>query len=82
MIDDEDPVQLAEYCFNACRMLETITDTDDLDGSVRTGLGGLERCVNRPCNWSCICFPAEQHQGYVRNRADSQERGGYTTHQI
>lgn len=49
MIDDEDSVQLAEYCFSVCGMLDTVaqgSDTDDLDQSVRTGLGGLERCVD------------------------------------
>jgi len=49
MINDEDSMRLAEYCFNACEILETIiqgNDTDDLNESVRTGLGGLERCVN------------------------------------
>jgi len=52
MIDDEDSVQLAGYCFNVCEVLGTATqgkdNTDDLHESVRTGLGRLERCVDRP----------------------------------
>lgn len=54
MIDNEDSVQLSEYCFSVCRVLETVTQgmsTGDLSESVRTGLGGLKRCVDRHWSW-------------------------------
>jgi len=49
MIDNEDSVQLSEYCFNACVALETVIQgkgMDDLGGSVRTALKVLERCAH------------------------------------
>jgi len=50
MIDNEDSVQLSEYCFNACVALETVIQgkgMDDVGGSVRTALKVLERCVRQ-----------------------------------
>jgi len=55
MIDEEDSVQLSEYCFNVCEVLETATqgtNTDGLNEFVRTVLGRLERCVCQP--WPCM----------------------------
>ena len=49
MIDDEDSVQLSEYCFNVCEVLKTAVhgkDADNLDKSVRAALEDLERCVD------------------------------------
>jgi hypothetical protein len=49
MIDDEDSVQLSEYCFGVCEALETVIQggsADDPSGFARTALEDLERCVN------------------------------------
>ena len=46
MIDDEDSVQMSGYCFNLCEVLKTVTqgnNPDDLNESVKTGLGDLQR---------------------------------------
>ena len=51
MIDNEDSVQLSEYCSNICSALETAIEgknVDDLSGSVRVALEDLERCVDQP----------------------------------
>ena len=48
MIDDNDSVQLSDYCFNVCEVLKTTIqrrDEDGLDESVRVALGDLEKCV-------------------------------------
>lgn len=48
-VDDEDSVQLSEYCFNVCAALQIAVqgkNVDDLNESVRAALGGLERCVD------------------------------------
>ena len=48
MVDDQDSVQLSEYCFNVCEVLKTVIqgkNTDDLDEPVRMALGEMERCV-------------------------------------
>jgi hypothetical protein len=42
-------VQLSEYCFGVCEMLETTIqgeDEDDLNGFVKTALEDLERYVD------------------------------------
>ena len=52
MVDDEDAVQLSEYCFNVCEALKATVhgrNAESLDESVRTALDDLERCVA----WSC-----------------------------
>ena len=49
MVDDKDSVQLSEYCFNVCEMLEMAiqgNNAGDLDESVRKALDDLERCVD------------------------------------
>lgn len=49
MIDDEDSLQLSEYCFNVCVELQpTIQgkNVDELNKSERTALEELERCVD------------------------------------
>ena len=49
MIDDEDSVQLSEYCFNVCNELKTVMqgrNADSLDESVRVALEDLGRCVD------------------------------------
>ena len=49
MVNDNDSVQLAEYCFNVRDTLKTSIQgkrVGDLDESVRMVLGGLERCVD------------------------------------
>ena len=46
MIDNEDYLQLSEYCFNVCEVLKTVIqgkDADDLNESVRETLEDLER---------------------------------------
>ena len=51
MIDNNDSVQLSEYCFGLCDSLETAIQgkvVDDPGGHVRTSLGSLERCVCWP----------------------------------
>ena len=48
MIDNEDSVQLSEYCFNVREVLKTVIQGSDVGGfdeSVRMGLGDLERYV-------------------------------------
>ena len=48
MIDDEDFVQLSEYCFNVCVALAPAirgNNVDDLNKSVRGALEELEWCV-------------------------------------
>ena len=52
MVADEDSLKLSEYCFNVCDVLKTAIQgkgVDDLNKSVRTALGGLERCVDKSC---------------------------------
>ena len=64
MIDDQDSVQLSEYCFNVCEVLKTAiqaTNADSLDESVRVALEDLGRCVDRP---SPIFSPTKQLQGH------------------
>ena len=49
MIDNEDSVQLSEYCFNVCAVLESAIqgkDVGNLNKYVRMALGDLERCVD------------------------------------
>ena len=49
MIDDQDSIQLSEYCFNVCEVLDTAVqgmNTDSLSESVRAALDDLERCVD------------------------------------
>jgi len=49
MVDDNDSVQLSEYCFNACEVLKTAVqgkDVNSLDESVRVALEDLQRCVD------------------------------------
>ena len=51
MIDNDDSMQLSEYCFNLCESLETVFQgmvVDDLNGYVRASLGSLERCAKWP----------------------------------
>lgn len=46
MINNEDSVQLSEYCFNMCETLETAIQgkkADDLGESVKVALKDLER---------------------------------------
>ena len=50
MIDDEDSVQLSEYCFNVCETLKNVTqgkNADDFDesGDEKTALENLKRCA-------------------------------------
>ena len=48
MIDDEDSMQLSEYCFNVCATLENAIqgkNVGDLNKYVRMALEDLERCV-------------------------------------
>jgi len=79
MIDNNDSVQLSEYCFGLCESLEAAIQGEDLDGRVRTLLGSLERCV-------CLPQPrllrTKQLQGYMGYRGDSQEGGSHATHQL
>lgn len=49
MINDENSVQLSEYYFNVCVMLETANqrrNVGNLNKYVRMALGDLERCVS------------------------------------
>jgi len=50
MIDNEDSVQLSEYCFDVCTVLETAIqgkkNVGSLNKYVRMALGDLERCVS------------------------------------
>ena len=46
MIDDEDSVQLSEYCFDVCEALKTVIqgkNADDINESVREVLEDLGR---------------------------------------
>jgi len=81
MTDDEDSIQLSDYCFDVCKELKTVIqgrNADSLDESVRAALEDLGRYVNWPCS---VCSLTEQPQRHTRNRADPKERGEYTTHQ-
>ena len=49
MIDDNDSVQLSEYCFDVCEVLKGVVQGRNADGlteSVKVALEDLERCVN------------------------------------
>ena len=49
MINDKDSIQLAEFCFDACEVVNTAAqrkNTGDLNGSIRTGLENSERYFN------------------------------------
>lgn len=49
MSDDEDSIQLSEYCFGVCEVLEMATQgesADDPDGFVWTALEDVETCVD------------------------------------
>ena len=49
MVDNNDPVQLSEYCFDVCEMLKTVIqgkNPEDLVENMRMALKDLERCVN------------------------------------
>ena len=79
MIDDEDSVQLSEYCFNVCKELKAIIqgrNASSLDESVRVALEDLGRCVDWP--FSTCSLLTEQLQDHGRNRAGSQEGGECT----
>jgi hypothetical protein len=81
-MDNESSVKLSEYCFNVCDELKTTIQgkrADELSEPVRIALVDLDRCVGWP--WP-ICFPTKQFQGYLRNRANPQGGGEYTTHGI
>ena len=67
MSDDEDSMQLSNYCFDVCKELKTIIqgrNADSLDESVRVALEDLGRCVNSPCS---VCPFTEQPQSHTRN---------------
>ena len=49
IIDDSYSVELSEYCFDVCEVLKTVTqgnNIDNLNESMTTALGDLERCVH------------------------------------
>ena len=49
MIDNKDAMQLSEYCFDVCNVLNTTIRgkaVSDLGGSARKALEDLERCVS------------------------------------
>ena len=49
MMDDEDSVQLSEYCFDACEALKTVIqgkNADDINEPVREALEDLGRYVD------------------------------------
>ena len=49
MIDNEDYLQLSEYCYNVCKALKTAIrgkSADDPNESVSKTIEDLERCVN------------------------------------
>ena len=51
MISNEDSIQLSEYCFNVCVIVETAIqgkNVGDLNEYVRMALEALERCVGQP----------------------------------
>jgi len=48
MIDDEDPMQISENCFNICEVLKAMIqgkNLGDLNEYVRITLEDLERCA-------------------------------------
>lgn len=48
-MDDEDSVQLSEYCFDACEALKTVIqgkNVDDINEPVREALEDLGRYVD------------------------------------
>jgi len=60
MTDDEDSMQLSEYCFDVCKELKAAIqgrDVDSLDESVRVALEDLGRWANQP---HPICSPTKQ----------------------
>ena len=82
MIDDNDSVQLSEYCFNVCEVLkDTIQgrSADNLNESVRAALEDLKRCAD--FFFLSVYSLANHRQGHTRDRADSQEGGEYATRQ-
>jgi len=55
MIDNEDSVQLSEYCFSMCETLKMVVqgaNAGDLDDSATVAIKDLERCADRP--WLCL----------------------------
>lgn len=49
IIDDSYSVELSEYCFDVCEVLKTViqrNNIDNLNESMTTALGDLERCVH------------------------------------
>ena len=49
MIDNEDAVQLSEYCFTACETLKTVISgkkADELSEFVMAALEDLKRCLD------------------------------------
>jgi len=80
MINDKDSVELSEYCFNVCEALKTVIrgrNTDDLSEPVRMALENLRRCVDLAL---ALSTSLKQLQGYMGNRADSQEGGEHASH--
>ena len=80
MVDDEDSIQLSEYCFNACEVLRTVVrgrNPDSLSESVRVALEDLERCVHRS---GSACSLTKQPQGHRRDRANSEDGDEYATY--
>jgi hypothetical protein len=82
MADDEDSVELSEYCFSLCEALKTAIqgkNADDLNESVRMALEDSERCVDWPRSNSCL-YPYQTTSGLRAKSNGLSGRG--RTHQI
>lgn len=81
MIDNEDCIQLSEYCFGVYVALEPAIqgkNAGDLNESLRTAIEDLERCVNYI--WPCHLLTTPTNCRLTREIEQTLRRGASTPH--
>ena len=79
MINDDDSVELADYCFDVCEALNAAIQekaTDGLGGSAQLGLEDLTRYRDCPRALAPVRTPLKSRlEDHPRDRAGAQDEG-------